>query len=51
VIYREQKNDLHMVFIDLQKAYDKIPRTVNWWVLEKHELPAKYINPHQRYAR
>ena len=40
--YREQK-DLHMVFIDLLKAYDKILWNVMWWALEKHEVPAKYI--------
>jgi hypothetical protein len=41
--YKEQKKDLHMVFIDLEKAYDKIPRNVLWWALEKHKVPAKYI--------
>ena len=41
--YREQTKDLHMVFIDLEKAYDKIPRNVMWWALEKHKVPTKYI--------
>jgi hypothetical protein len=30
---REQKKDMHMIFIDLEKAYDKISRNVMWWAL------------------
>ena len=40
--YREQK-DLHMVFIDLKKTYDDVPRNVMCWVLEKHKVPTNYI--------
>ena len=32
-----------MVFIDLEKAYDKVSRNVMWWALEKHKVPTKYI--------
>ena len=32
-----------MVFIDLEKAYDKVPRNIMWWALEKHKVPTKYI--------
>jgi hypothetical protein len=41
--YREQKKDLHMIFIDLEKAYDKVPRNVMWWALQKHKVSSKYI--------
>jgi hypothetical protein len=40
---REQKKDLHMVLIDLEKAYDKVPWNVMWWVLQRHKVSSKYI--------
>jgi hypothetical protein len=30
---REKKKDLYMIFIDLEKDYDKVHRNVMWWVL------------------
>jgi hypothetical protein len=41
--YREQKKDLHMVFIDREKVYDKVPRNIMWWALQKHKVLIKYI--------
>jgi hypothetical protein len=41
--YREIKKDLHIMFIDLEKAYDKVSRKVFWWVLVKKGVSQKYI--------
>jgi hypothetical protein len=40
---REQKKNLHMIFIDLEKAYDKVTRNVMWWALQKYKVSSKYI--------
>jgi hypothetical protein len=40
---REQKKDLHMIFIDLEKTYEKVHRNVMWWALQKHRVSTKYI--------
>jgi hypothetical protein len=40
--YSEQK-DLYIVFVDLKTTYDKVPRNVMWWGLEKNKVPTKYI--------
>jgi len=42
--FRERKRNLHMVFIDLGKAYDKVPREILWWTLMKKGAPIKYID-------
>jgi hypothetical protein len=40
---REQKKDLHMIFIDLEKDYDKVIRNIMWWDFQKHKVLIKYI--------
>jgi hypothetical protein len=34
---------MHMIFINLEKTYDKVPRNVMWWALQKHKVSSKYI--------
>ncbi|XP_046968859.1 uncharacterized protein LOC124536372 [Vanessa cardui] len=41
--YRRAHKNLHMVFIDVEKAYDRVPREVLWWALKEKGLPGKYV--------
>jgi len=40
--YRDRRKDLHMVFIDVDKAYDRVPRDILWRCLEKKGMPVEY---------
>ncbi|CAH9112858.1 unnamed protein product, partial [Cuscuta europaea] len=42
--YRDAHKDLHLVFIDLENAYDRVPREVLWWALTRKGISHKYIS-------
>lgn len=43
VKYRHAHKSLHLVFVDLEKAYDRVPREVLWWALKEKGVPGKYV--------
>ncbi|GKE88857.1 retrovirus-related pol polyprotein LINE-1 [Tanacetum coccineum] len=41
--YREKQRDLHMAFLDLEKAYDSVPRELVWRTLIDKGTPRRYL--------
>ena len=41
--YREGQKELPCVFVDLEKAYDKVPREEVWYCMRKSGLAEKYV--------
>ena len=41
--YREGQRELHCVFVDLQKAYDRVPWEKLWYCMRKSEIVEKYV--------
>ena len=42
-LHRDRKKDIHMVFVDLEKAYDRVLREVLWSFLEGKGVTSTYI--------
>ena len=41
--YREGQRELHCVFVDLEKAYDRVPREDRWYCMRKSKVAEKYL--------
>ena len=41
--YREGQKELHCIFVDLEKAYDKVPREELGYCMRKSQVAEKYV--------
>ena len=41
--YREGQKELHCVFVDLEKAYNRVPREELWYCVRKSRIVEKYV--------
>jgi hypothetical protein len=41
--HKSANKNLHMGFVDLKKAYDRVPHKVLWWAMKVKGGPEKYV--------
>ena len=41
--HREKRKTIHMAFLDLEKAFDRVPHNLIWYSLRSHGVPEIYI--------
>ena len=41
--YKEGQKELHCIFVDLEKAYDRVPWEELWYCIRKSEIVEKYV--------
>ena len=49
--FREKQRELHLVLIDLEKEYDRVPRQELWRYLRGKMVPEKYVRLSQELYR
>lgn len=42
--HREKQKPLHLAFLDLEKAFDRVPHKLIWYALRDHEVPEHLID-------